>query len=61
VLSDSAFSVLVPVLDQVLGMRTSQIRALFEANGQMLSDWERARTDRVRILEAAGSPLPALG
>jgi phosphoserine phosphatase len=61
VLSDSAFSVLVPVLDQVLGMRTSQIRALFEANGQMLHDWERARTDRVRILEAPMAPLPAMG
>src|SRR6185312_9923026 len=62
VLSDSAFSVLVPVLDQVVGLRTAQIRALFEANGQMLSDWERARrTDRVRILEAPGSPVPAMG
>jgi phosphoserine phosphatase len=62
VLSDSAFSVLVPVLDQVLGLRTSQIRALFEANGQMLHDWERARrTDRVRILETAAAPLPAMG
>jgi HAD superfamily phosphoserine phosphatase-like hydrolase len=61
VLSESAFSVLVPVLDQVLGMRTSQIRALFEANGQMLHDWERARTDRVRILEAPLAPLPAMG
>jgi phosphoserine phosphatase len=62
VLSDSAFSVLVPVLDQVLGLRTSQIRALFEANGQMLHDWERARrTDRVRILEAPAAPLPAMG
>jgi hypothetical protein len=61
VLGDSAFSVLVPVLDQVLGLRTSQIRALFEANGQMLHDWERARTDRVRILEAPAIPLPAVG
>jgi len=47
VLSDNAFSILVPVLDQVLGMRTSEIRSLFEANGLMLHDWERARTDRL--------------
>jgi phosphoserine phosphatase len=51
VLSDSAFSVLVPVLDQMLGMRTSQIRAVLESNGLMLHDWERERTDHVRILE----------
>lgn len=61
VLSDSAFSVLLPVLDQVLGMRTSQIRTLLESNGLMLHDWERARTDRVRILEVPAAPLPALG
>jgi phosphoserine phosphatase len=61
VLSDSAFSVLVPLLDQVLGLRTSQIRELFESNGQVLHDWERARTDRVRILGLPGSPLPAMG
>lgn len=61
VLSDNAFSVLVPVLHQVLGMRTPQIRALFESNGLMLHDWERERTDRVMILEAPALPMPAIG
>jgi phosphoserine phosphatase len=61
VLSDNAFSILVPVLSQVLGMRTPEIRALFESNGLMLHDWERARTDRVMIREAPAMPAPALG
>ncbi len=61
VLSDSAFSVLVPVLDQVLGMRTSQIRTLLESSGLVLHDWERARTDRVRILSLPAAPMPAMG
>jgi phosphoserine phosphatase len=61
VLSDSAFSILVPVLHQVLGMRTPEIRALFESQGLMLHDWERARTDRVLIRELTAMPLPALG
>ncbi len=61
VLSESAFSVLVPVLDQVLGLRTSQIRALLESNGLVLDDWERARTDRVRILDLPLAPIPAVG
>lgn len=52
VLSDNACSVLVPVLDEVLGMRTPEIRAVLESNGLMLEDWERARTDRVQIREA---------
>lgn len=55
VLSDSAFSVLVPILHQVLGMRTAVIRSLIEAQGMVLHDWERARTDRVQIRETAPS------
>jgi phosphoserine phosphatase len=52
VLSDSAFSVLVPILHQVLGMRTPEIRSLIESHGMVLHDWERARTDRVQIRES---------
>jgi phosphoserine phosphatase len=52
VLSDNASSVLVPVLDQVLGLRTGEIRALLEETGLVLDDWQRARTDRVLIREA---------
>jgi phosphoserine phosphatase len=59
VLSDNACSVLVPMLHQVLGMRTPEIRSLFESHGLMLQDWERARTDRVRFQEMPGMPLPA--
>ncbi len=59
VLSDNACSVLLPVLDQVLGMRTPQIRAALEANGLTLDDWERARTDRVRIRETPRAPAVA--
>lgn len=51
VLSDNAFSIVVPILDQVLGWRTGQIRTLFESNGLTLDDWQKDRTDRVRITE----------
>jgi phosphoserine phosphatase len=61
VISDNAFSVLVPVLHQVLRLRTSEIRELFEANGMVLHDWERARSDRVMILETPSAmPMPAM-
>ncbi|MBV9723940.1 MAG: haloacid dehalogenase-like hydrolase [Gammaproteobacteria bacterium] len=53
VLSDNAFSILVPILHEVLGMRTPQIRALIESQGMVLHDWARARTDRVEIREAS--------
>ena len=54
VLSDNAFSVMVPVLDQVLDWRTGDIRNLLERNGLALQAWEKARTDRVQI----GAALP---
>jgi phosphoserine phosphatase len=59
VLSDNASSVLVPVLDQVLGLRSAEIRALLESTGLMLDDWQRDRTDRVLIREWA--PLASAG
>ena len=54
VLSDDAFSVMVPVLEEALAWRSADIRALFESNGLLLQEWLRARTDRVTIREALG-------
>lgn len=51
VLSDDAFSVMVPILDQVLGWRARKIRSLLEANGLALHDWQKERTDRIKIGE----------
>jgi len=55
VLSDNAFSIMVPVLDQIFDWRTGEIRALLERNGLTLQSWEKARTDHVRI--EAGAAL----
>jgi hypothetical protein len=49
VLSDDAFSVTVPLLEQVLGWNAADIRSLFESNGLALQEWEKARTDRVIV------------
>jgi hypothetical protein len=51
VISDNAFSIMVPILDQVLHWRRSDIRELFSSYGQTLNEWERDRTDRVKISE----------
>ncbi len=58
VLSDSAFSVMVPVLDQIFGWRPAEIRALFESHGLTLRDWERARTERLTVDEVLAAVLP---
>jgi phosphoserine phosphatase len=52
VLSDDACSVLVPILDQILGWTSGQIRARFASNGLTLHEWEKARTDRITVRTA---------
>src|SRR5574342_176085 len=52
VLSDSAFSIVVPILEQVVGLRSHEIREVFESHGLTLQEWERARTDRVTVHES---------
>jgi phosphoserine phosphatase len=56
VLSDNAFSVLVPVLEQIAGWNPAAIRALFESYGLTLQEWEKARTDWVTVRERPQSP-----
>jgi phosphoserine phosphatase len=60
VLSDNAFSVMVPILDQVLGWNSGDIRSLFESNGLTLHEWEKARTDRVTVRSVPGAAVDAV-
>src|SRR4051794_8056931 len=59
VLSDDAFSVTVPILEQVFGWGIGEIRSLFESNGLTLQQWEKARTDRVIVGDSAVLSGPA--
>ena len=54
VLSDNAFSVVLPVLQQVVGWRSPEIRALFDAYGLPLQEWDSARTDRITLRPPSG-------
>jgi HAD superfamily phosphoserine phosphatase-like hydrolase len=49
VLSDNAFSIMVPILEQVLGWGAVEIRTLFESNGLTLHEWGKVRTDHVTV------------
>jgi phosphoserine phosphatase len=60
VLSDDAFSVTVPILEQIVGWGVGEIRVLFESNGLTLHEWEKARTDRVTVRGPIVSPSPAV-
>ena len=57
VLSTSALAVLAPILEEVAGWERYRIRGFFEANGMLIQEWERVRTDWLTVLPAA-EPTP---
>lgn len=44
---------MIPILDQLLHWRAGDIRDLFESYGLSLNEWQKDRTDRVKIGEFA--------
>jgi 2-hydroxy-3-keto-5-methylthiopentenyl-1-phosphate phosphatase len=62
VLSDSAFSVLIPILEDILDWNSAQIRNAFESYGLALHEWDKTRTDWVTLqqyIRPAAGNLPA--
>ena len=53
ILSDNAMSVLVPVLEDVLKWDSAKIRRYFAANGLVLREWDKMRTDMLTIQDSA--------
>ncbi|WP_284351620.1 haloacid dehalogenase-like hydrolase [Roseisolibacter agri] len=53
VISDDALSVLVPVLEEMLGYAPGQVRALFERHGLTIQERNKVRTDWLTIGSAA--------
>jgi HAD superfamily phosphoserine phosphatase-like hydrolase len=53
VLSDNALSILIPIMEDVLGWSPAQIRAYMEQQGFIFQEWEKMQTDTVTIVEAA--------
>jgi 2-hydroxy-3-keto-5-methylthiopentenyl-1-phosphate phosphatase len=51
VISDNALSVLVPILEDIVGWGAAQIRQLFEGYGLIVQEWDKARTDWLTIRE----------
>lgn len=51
VVSDDALSVLVPVLEEVVGYGAPEIRALFDRYGFDIQEWGKVRTDWLTIRE----------
>jgi HAD superfamily phosphoserine phosphatase-like hydrolase len=58
ILSDDALSVLIPILEEILDWNSTRIRGLFESQGLLLQEWDKVRTDSLRISHAQRA-LPA--
>jgi len=54
VLSDDALSVLVPILEDIVGWDSTAIRALFESRGFLIQEWDKVRTDWLTFSEIPG-------
>ena len=61
VMSDDAISVLVPVLEDIVGYDRSRIRTLFEQQGVLIQEWDRVRTDWLTIGERSHRTLASVG
>jgi phosphoglycolate phosphatase-like HAD superfamily hydrolase len=59
VLSDDAVSVLVPILEEIVGMDPAGIHLLFEANGLVLQEWNKVRTDVLTIRDTDAAAAAA--
>jgi 2-hydroxy-3-keto-5-methylthiopentenyl-1-phosphate phosphatase len=53
VLSDNALSVVVPILEDVLGWNSQQVREFFAGQGLVLHDWDKVRTDWLTFDDSA--------
>ncbi len=56
ILSDDALSVLVPVLEDIVGYDALAVRGLFERHGLQIQEWDKVTTDFVTIRETPGAP-----
>jgi phosphoglycolate phosphatase-like HAD superfamily hydrolase len=57
VISDDALSVLVPILEDVVGLDPAGIRSFFEAQGLAIQEWDKVRTDWLTIRPSQGDSL----
>ena len=61
ILCDDALSVLVPILEEIVGWNPMRIRAFFESHGFALREWDKMRTDSLTIARALTAPVATSG
>ena len=59
VLSDDALSVLIPILEDVIGWDSARVRLFFSAHGFALREWSKIRTDTVCLCPVSAESATA--
>ena len=49
ILSDNALSVLIPILEEIVRWDSAQFCSAFEAQGLLIQEWDKVRTDWLTI------------
>jgi predicted HAD superfamily phosphohydrolase len=52
VVSTNALATLVPILDEIVGWERPRIREFFEAQGFLIQEWDRVRTEWLKLRPA---------
>jgi HAD superfamily phosphoserine phosphatase-like hydrolase len=55
VLSEDALSVLVPILEDLLGWDSTKVRLFFQSHGFTLREWDKIRTDTITLCPAVSA------
>jgi phosphoserine phosphatase len=64
VLSTNALAILAPILEEIVGWQRPRVREFFESHGLLIQEWDRVRTDWLKLKPAvakrvAAAPAPA--
>ncbi len=60
VVSTNALATLVPILDEIVGWGRPRIREFFESYGFLIQEWDRERTEWLKLRHALGEPQAAV-
>ncbi len=58
VLSTNALAILAPIMEEIVGWQRSRIREFFESHGLLIQEWDRVRTDWLKLKPAVAKRVP---
>jgi len=59
VLSTNALAILAPILEEIVGWQRPRVREFFETHGLLIQEWDRVRTDWLKLKPAVAKRFSA--